>query len=256
MNRRIVFKSIMVVIALLVTYFSMDILEALSFSAETFPGNVYLRSFLWRLLDYSFLLLVAALLFWKHLPILLGMRHSPLKSFAFALLCVLPMFISFPFFFEINRELEAVAIFKGAILPAVFEELAFRALIFGALFRYCRWPFWPAVLINGIVFGLAHLYQANDLQEAFITFAVTFIGAIWFAWLYVKWGYNLYIPIFLHMLMNLSWIIFEVSRGAAGNTVANVARLITMLVSIIITFHYTRQARILSWKDFKVIPRT
>ncbi|MEK6481938.1 type II CAAX endopeptidase family protein [Catalinimonas sp. 4WD22] len=251
MNRIIVFKSVMVVTALLVTYFSIDILNALSFSLETLPENVYLKGFLWRLLDYSVLLLVGCLLFWKHLPILLGMRHSLAKSFAFA--CVLPMFIIFPFYFEMNLALDVIAIFNQVLLPAFFEELAFRALVFGALFGFCRWPFWPAVLINGIVFGLSHLYQAHDLTGAIKTFSITFIGAVWFSWLYVKWNYNLYIPYFLHMLMNFSWLLFEVSPGAAGNTVANVTRLLTIFLSIYFTFYLRHQKLPFSWKNFKVI---
>lgn len=84
--------------------------------------------------------------------------------------------------------------------------------------------------------------------------AITFIGAVWFGWLYVKWGYNLYIPIFLHMLMNFSWITFEVSPGAAGNTVVNVARLLTILLSIILTFYFENKGLNLSWTNFKVVP--
>lgn len=253
MNRFIVFKSILVVAALLVTYFSMDILDAISFPFEALPNNAYLRNFLLRLIDYSALLVVGAILFWRHLPVLLGFRHSLVKSFGFTFLCVLPMLIIFPFVFEISDELSFKPVYQQAIMPALFEEVAYRALVLGALYGFCQWRFIPAVMLNGIVFGLGHLYQANDLLSAFFTFAITFIGAVWFGWLYIKWSYNLYIPIFLHFLMNLSWVIFEVSPGAAGNTVANVARLITILASIIITFYFTKQSRTLSWKNFKVI---
>jgi membrane protease YdiL (CAAX protease family) len=256
MQKPIIFKSILVVAALAITYFSADILQAISFPTDILPENPYLRSFLWRLLDYSVLLLVGGVLFWKSLPVLLGVRHAVHKSFGFALLCTLPMFATFPFFFQLNEQLAGIDVFKQAILPAVFEELAYRALVLGALFRCCHWKFLPAVLLNGVVFGLGHLYQANDLLGAFFTFAITFIGAVWFGWLYVKWGYNLYIPIFLHMLMNFSWLLFEVSPGAAGNTVANVARLLTILASIMITFYFTKQSSTLSWRNFKVVPNT
>jgi membrane protease YdiL (CAAX protease family) len=256
MQKPILFKSILVVAALAITSFSIDILRALSFPVDILPENPYLRSFLWRLLDYSVLLLVGGVLFWNSLPVLLGFRHAVHKSFGFALVCTLPMFAIFPFFFKFNELLEGIVVFNQAILPAFFEELAYRALVLGALFRCCNWKFLPAVLLNGVVFGLGHLYQANDLLGAFFTFAITFIGAIWFGWLYVKWGYNLYIPIFLHMLMNFSWVLFEVSPGAAGNTVANAARLLTILASIILTFYFTKQTKTLSWRNFKVVSST
>ena len=134
--------------------------------------------------------------------------------------------------------------------------MAYRALVVGVLFKLCHWKFLPAVLLNALVFGMGHLYQASDLLGAFFTFAITFIGAVWFGWLYVKWGYNLYIPVFLHLLMNLSWIVFEVSPGAAGNTLANVARLLTIIVSVVITLYYTGQAKTLSWNKMKVTPNT
>ena len=248
-----IWKSGLVIIALTITYFSMDILGAISFPFEVLPDNPYLRNFLLRLLDYSVLLLVGTILFWKEMPTLLGIHHSLVKSFALALLCVLPMFLIFPFFFELNHGLKATLVFQKAVMPALFEEIAYRALVLGVLFRFCGWSFWPAVLINGIVFGLSHLYQANDLLEAFFTFAVTFIGAVWFGWLYIKRGYyNLYIPIFLYMLMNFSWITFEVSTGAAGNTVDK-ARLLTILLSIILTIYSENKGLNFSWKIFKVV---
>lgn len=251
MNKK-VWKSGIIIIALLITYFSMDILRALSFPFDALPENVYLRSFLIRLIDYSALLITGILLFRKHLPQIMGLHHSPGRSFLFAFSCVLPMMLVFWFVFVINDQISFEAVYNQAILPAVFEEVAYRALVLGVLYRICQWKFLPAILLNGIVFGLAHLYQANDLTAALLTFAITFIGAVWFGWLYVKWGFNLYIPIFLHLLMNLSWVLFEVSPGAAGNWIANVARLITILASVVITFHYTRQTRTLSWRNFNV----
>ena len=69
----------------------------------------------------------------------------------------------------------------------------------------------------------------------------TFMGSVFFAWLYVEWNFNLWVPVFLHMLMNLSWFIFSVSDNALGNVSSNLYRGLTIALSIILTLIYKKR---------------
>jgi hypothetical protein len=50
----------------------------------------------------------------------------------------------------------------------------------------------------------------------------------------MRWE-NLWVPIFIHALMNGWWQIFEVDDTALGGYLANIARLIVIAISILIT---------------------
>ena len=251
MNRKLVVKSVVLVLAFIFMQYSGHS-SYLSFMYENLSGTSYLQVFVKMLVYYSPVLLVSGLLFRKGLLAVLGLKHSLLKSFGLALAFTAPLFLIFPFFFQLDNELSGLSVFRGAFLAAVFEELVFRGLVFGVLFRLCGWKFLPAVMLTAVVFGLAHLYQAADVVGALLTFAVTFAGAVWFAWLYVKWDYNLFLPIFLHFLMNFSWQLFEVEAGAAGGTVTNIGRTFTILISIFVTVRYSGVGEKFSWKNFRI----
>ena len=49
-------------------------------------------------------------------------------------------------------------IFSGAILPGIGEEVFYRAMLFGLLFRFAGWGFFPAALLGATVFGIGHFY--------------------------------------------------------------------------------------------------
>ena len=67
------------------------------------------------------------------------------------------------------------------------------------------------------------------------------MGAGWFAWLFIEWKENLWIPIFLHIFMNLSWVLFEVDNNALGGYVTNIFRIITIALTVIITIIYNKR---------------
>lgn len=67
------------------------------------------------------------------------------------------------------------------------------------------------------------------------------MGAILFAWLYVEWNYNLWMAIFLHSLMNVSWHLFEMGETALGGMLPNVLRGFTILSAIVFTIIYKRK---------------
>ena len=63
----------------------------------------------------------------------------------------------------------------------------FRAFMFGLLFRYAKTGFFWAVILPALYFGSVHLYQGHDVLSALAAFGVTFIGALYFSWMYVEY---------------------------------------------------------------------
>ncbi len=59
----------------------------------------------------------------------------------------------------------------GVVWAPIFEELAFRGLLFGTLLL--RLPAWPAALLSAAIFGVAHGYGLQGFA------AVTWSGMIW-----------------------------------------------------------------------------
>ena len=179
----------------------------------------------------------------KELFSFLGLSSNVLKGFGVALLCVLPLYLLFPVFGNLNTDVTFSVIYDRAILTGFKEELVFRAFMFGLLFRYAKTGFFWAVILPALYFGSVHLYQGHDLLSALAAFGVTFIGALYFSWMYVEWNFNIWIPVGLHLLMNGAWSIFtmEGTEVAAGGWISNIARIISIALAIALTVYYRRK---------------
>lgn len=173
----------------------------------------------------------------------LGLSGNILKGFGIALLCVLPLYIVFPFLGNLNTDLAFDVVYDRSILTGFKEELVFRAFMFGLLFRYAKTGFFWAVILPALYFGSVHLYQGSDALSAFAAFGVTFIGAIYFSWMYVEWNFNIWIPAGLHMLMNGAWHIFtmEGTEIAAGGLISNIVRIASIALAIAVTLYYHKK---------------
>lgn len=171
----------------------------------------------------------------------LGLNKSFLKALAFSILCTSPMFLGFSLLFDLNTGISLNRILVAILAAAFFEELYFRGFLFGQLFKHTSLGFISSVFLGALLFGLIHLYQSNDFAELVGIFLITFIGAILFAWVYVEWDYNLWVPIMLHLLMNLAWEIFNAGDNALGGVYSNVFRTITIALIITITVLYKRR---------------
>ena len=167
----------------------------------------------------------------------MGIDKGFLKGLGVAFLFTLPMLIGFAYFGEWNTELTFRKFYWGVILAALAEELFYRGFLFGQLYRFGGWGFIPAGLLSALIFGSMHLYQANDWLSAFGIFAITGMGGMWFAWLYIEWGKNLWLSVFLHFFMNCYWVIFGMADNAAGGFYANVFRTITITLTIVVTIY-------------------
>lgn len=139
---------------------------------------------------------------------------------------------------EIDNNLSIKTLVYKTLFAGFFEEYLFRGFLFGILFRKLKWGFVPAAILGAAIFGLAHVYQSSAFIETISVFLITAMGSIWFSWLYIEWNNNLWVPIFLHITMNLSWILFDVSSNAIGGLYTNIFRVFTIALSILITIRY------------------
>lgn len=127
-----------------------------------------------------------------------------------------------------------------ALLSPVAEEVAFRGLLFGQLWRRARWGLWPALVVSSVVFGLGHADDASTLTEALGLLALTGLGAGIFAWVYSRWG-TLVAPIALHVLMNLCWSLWQVGDGALAGWVPFALQMTTVVLAIALTLLASRK---------------
>ena len=171
----------------------------------------------------------------------LGLSKSILSGLILALIFVVPMFIGGFIFYPFNSNITIPNLIAGTIFAGLFEELYFRGFLFGQIFRTTKLGFIPSIIVGALVFASAHLYQSQDFSTMTGIFLTTFMGAIFFAWLFVEWDYNLWVPIFLHTFMNLSWNLFNVSDNALGNINSNIFRGLTIAIAIILTIYYKRR---------------
>lgn len=171
----------------------------------------------------------------------LGLVNNILKSIGLALLFSIPMFIGGFIFFNISSEISIENLIAGTIVIGFIEELYFRGFLFGLVYKYTRLGFIPSIVFGAIIFAIGHLYQSQDLSELIGIFTVTFLGAILFAWLYVEWDYNLWIPVFLHALMNFNWHFFEMDETALGGLIPNILRGLTIMSAIFFTVFRKRR---------------
>lgn len=174
----------------------------------------------------------------------LGLDGNFILGMSFALISTLPLFIAFPLIGTFNQELTLTKLIPSTVFVAFFEEVIFRGFIFGQLYRYCKVKFGWAVLIPSLLFGSLHLYQGHDFISSLTAFGVTFIGALYFSWIYVKWGFNLWCSIGLHFFMNLSWQLFIVEGNsvAAGGLISNILRISSIAIAVILTTRLAKSA--------------
>jgi hypothetical protein len=196
-------------------------------------------SYLWWILPT--VLIVGLLYGFSSILYNIGIQKGLKTGLLFSIVTVLPMFLSSAIIGQVGEDLNMLRLVHQTIFAGLMEEYLFRGFLFGILFRKLGWGFIPASILGALIFGLGHIYQGSTFLETTGVFFITSIGGIWFAWLYIEWNNNLWVPIFLHILMNISWGLFEVSNNALGGFYTNLFRIITIALSIIITIKYNQK---------------
>lgn len=162
----------------------------------------------------------------------LGLSKKPLTALLLATVCVAPMFIGGAVHSEIRQEAGINSATTVAIWPGFLEELIFRGFITGLLIRQCKWHVVPAILLSAFIFAWGHLYQADTLTGKLLVFLVTSGAGIGFSVFFIMWRWNLWFPIFMHILMNLSFAIFDLGDNVLLSGTANIYRGTTIALGI------------------------
>jgi membrane protease YdiL (CAAX protease family) len=183
---------------------------------------------------YGLLLLMAVVLCrvsdWQDA---LGLKTESFQAyFIAAVVCCLPMTIGYASLGN-DLNLSVPDLVVGSIYAGVFEEIIFRAALFGVLFRFCRWGFIPAALLSSVIFGLGHIYQGNDLLSAVMAVGITAVAGTWFSWLYCECGYRIWFPLWMHIFMNAAYGVFGMSGGAAGDLEGNIFKASSIILSLV-----------------------
>jgi hypothetical protein len=168
-----------------------------------------------------------------------GLKSGFFKGIIFSFIVTLPMLIGYSICLKFNKDISINSIIVGVISAAFFEELYFRGIFFGQIFRFTKIGFIPSIMICALFFASGHLWQSNDISILTGIFITTFFGAGLFAWLYIEWDNNLWIPMGLHLFMNLHWDLFS-GANALGGKYENVFRIITITLAIVSTLRYKK----------------
>ena len=142
----------------------------------------------------------------------------------------------------LNKPVDFGIEFRGKRLLGANKT--FRGFLFGQLFKKTKLGFVPSVFFGALFFGLIHLYQSTELAELVGIFLITFLGGILFSWAYAEWNYNIWVPIFIHMLMNLSFELFSAGENALGGIYINIFRTMSIILIIAITVIYKKRKKI------------
>ena len=171
----------------------------------------------------------------------IGLSKNICTGLLFSLLCTLPMLIGYSLVFKFNFEISLKQIIVGALAAAFFEEVYFRGYFFGQIFRFTRFGFMLSLIIPSLIFASAHLYQSQEISTVIGIFTTTFLGSALFGWTYIEWNNNLWVPIFLHLFMNLLWMLFSAGDNAFGGFYSNIFRFSTIAIVVIGTIVYKKQ---------------
>ena len=232
--------SIIAITAFLLCSYLTDLLQLVGVLSEPMSRAAFLSV---RLLSYIVLPLAVFMLLFGFKSGLKesGLIENPFIAFVVAVVATSPMWLGFWILSDGSFAWSWGDLFHGAVVPGVSEELLFRSLLFGLLLRHAKWHFLPAAGLCAVFFGAAHLYQSGSAMSALMIFGITFIGSTWFSWLFLRWRFNLWVPIMMHLLMNAWWSVFSVDTSAMGDISANLLRLATIVLSVILTIIWNKR---------------
>jgi hypothetical protein len=170
----------------------------------------------------------------------LGLAAPILPAMGFASLASLPMLIGFVLTRRVSPNLSLLSLLFLTVFSPFVEELEFRAFGFWQLYRRAHWPFWLAVVLPAVLFGLGHVEKGQGWEEVAGIFLLTGTGSAVFSWVLAQWQ-NLWAPFGLHFLMNLSWEIFSVSNTALGGWFPFALQATTVVLAILLTLYAKRR---------------
>ncbi len=167
---------------------------------------------------------------------LAGIFSSPWRPLLWGLIVLAPALVACLALASPAPDVEAADIVWKAIGGPITEEVVYRGLAIGVLVRLCGWSMWAACLWPAIFFGAVHVWQGEDFGSILGVVAITALGGLLFGWLFVRWRFNLWPPILLHVGLNALWLIFDLGENAIGGWLGNGMRLSVVAIAIAATF--------------------
>ena len=162
----------------------------------------------------------------------------------YATFSCLPMLMGYAIVHGLQPGITFKTIFLYSIWPGFSEEIIFRLFLMGILVRYANWNFILAALLSALLFAKNDLCQAHNFIEGCkILIAVSGAG-LGFAVLCRMWNWNVWFTVLMHVLMNLSVVLFIPHNSVLLNTTDPLFRGTTIFFAIVVTIFY----RIMSFK--------
>lgn len=199
------------------------------------PQIAYLRSALTSISDALVLIASAAVAAWRS-PVLIaglaGLRAPIVRPLLWAALWLVPaLALCLAFATPTPGVGLADVAWLGFGGPFV-EEVVYRGLAIGVLVRLCGWHWLAACLLPAVFFGLAHWGQSDDPGSIAGIVVLTGVGGLLFGWLFVRWGFNLWPAILLHIGLNTLWLVFDLGENALGGWLGNAMRIGVIIIAV------------------------
>jgi len=174
-----------------------------------------------------------------------GLDAPILPAFAFALIASSPMMLGFALTRSLTPHIQVRPLLFLTVLSPLVEEVEFRGFGVLQLKHRTGWPFWVVVWASALLTGYGHMEQGGTLLESIELFLLLTAGAVTFAWLAYRWQ-SLWVPVALHICMNLWWELFSIARSAIGGWFPFVLQSSTMLLAILLTLYAKRERTIVA----------
>ena len=161
-------------------------------------------------------------------------------AFAFALIASSPMLLGFALTRSLTPHLQLRPLVFLTVLSPLVEEIEFRGFGLLQLKHRTGWPFWVVVWPSAVLTGYGHMEQGGTLLESVELFLLLTAGGVTFAWLAQKWQ-SLWVPVAMHICMNLWWELFSISKSAIGGWFPLMLQNVTILFAILLTLYAKRE---------------
>jgi membrane protease YdiL (CAAX protease family) len=168
------------------------------------------------------------------LPRELGLTGNGWQGPAIVLLATAPCWLGLWWLGGFSPDWTPLSLLMLAVLFPLAEEIIFRGVGFVFVRRQLRWPWWPAALLQSLVFGAIHWWSfGGGGGVALQVLAMTSIGGLVFAVLCSLDRDTVWSAVVLHVSLNMAWNVMQVSDATAIGWQGNSLRLSAAALAVL-----------------------